>query len=101
MSKWFGLLADLLIIAILAWPITMGNWPGQLFLPVLTIGLLRLAALIWPGAAQKLVNDRAIFVAAMAVLTAFDLAELGLGAISLAIVTLSLYFQRDSQITRA
>lgn len=99
--KWFGLLEDLFLIGALSWPFIVAEAATELFLPVLTIGMLRLGERTWKAPLSRLLTDRGIFALFMAGISAFDLVDLGLGGISLVILALSLYFQRESQITRA
>lgn len=99
--KWLGLLVDLLLVGALSWPFMVDEAVTELFLPVLAIGMLRLGETVWKKPLSRLLTDRAIFALAMAGMSTFDLVDLGLGGISLVIMALSLYFQRDSQITRA
>lgn len=99
--KWLGLLVDLLLVGVLSWPFVAANAVAQLFLPVLAIGMLRLGEKGWKAPLSRLLTDRAIFALFMAGMSTFGFADLGLGGISLVILALSLYFQRESQITRA
>jgi len=55
----------------------------------------------WKAPLSRLLTDRGIFALFMAGISAFHLVDFGLGGISLVILALSLYFQRESQITRA
>ena len=99
--KWFGLLKDFFLIGALSWPFIVAEAATELFLPVLAIGMLRLGERTWKAPLSRLLTDRGIFALFMAGISAFHLVDLGLGGISLVILALSLYFQRESQITRA
>ena len=99
--KFFSLLIDLLLVGILAWPLLSADAMTQLFLPVLAIGMLRLGEKLWAGPLSAFLADRAIFALFMAGMSTFGFADIAMAGISLVILALSLYFQRDSQITRA
>lgn len=99
--KWFGLLVDLALIGALSWPFMAADAATELFLPVLAIGMLRLGERTWKAPLSRLLTDRGIFALGMAGISAFELVDFGLGGISLVILALSLYFQRETQITRA
>jgi hypothetical protein len=99
--KWFGLLKDFFLIVALSWPFIVAEAATELFLPVLAIGMLRLGERTWKAPLSRLLTDRGIFALFMAGISAFHLVDLGLGGISLVILALSLYFQRESQITEA
>ncbi len=100
-SAWQNLLFDLLIVVLLAWPVDLQNFPQRLFLPVLLLLSCRLGSKIWRNPFAQILSDRSVIAALLAVATALGVQNLTIGAISLSVLALSLYFQSKNRITQA
>ena len=94
-------LIDVAIVAILVWPVEGLTTLSSLFLPLAFIGTLRLAVKIWPARYAKLLNDRALLSLALMAASLFAQQNALAEGLTLTIIALSLYFKRESQITRA
>ena len=95
------ILLDIAIIAVFAWPFDASNLLQSLFLPLALIGKLRLGAKIWPDPYARVLNDRVLLSLSLLGATIFGQPHAIAGGLTLLIIALSLYFKRDSQLTRA
>ena len=95
------ILVDIAIITVFAWPFDASNLLQSLFLPLALIGKLRLGAKIWPDPYARVLNDRVLLSLSLLGATIFGQLHAMAGGLTLLIIALSLYFKRDSQLTRA
>lgn len=86
-------LVDTVLIAVLALPMTLTDASERLYLPVLLIGLLRLAELLAPERAQPLLSDRVTLSALLAVSAVLGVIPQTIAALTLIVLAASLIFR--------
>ncbi|MFZ9395919.1 MAG: hypothetical protein ACO25F_07665 [Erythrobacter sp.] len=94
-------LVDLALLAVLALPRNAPEPLERLFLPVLLLGLLRLAASLAPPQWRASWNDRTPLVLVLLLAGWFDALQPSLALLCLTALGFCLYSRRDLQITQA
>lgn len=94
-------LLDLALLAVLTLPATAYNALERVFLPLMLIGLLRLAATLAPARGENAWRDRTSVAFVLLVSAWFGSLEQTMAALCVATLGFCLFFRRKSQITLA
>lgn len=100
-DKWLKLATDLALVALLAWPFDLTNAFASLFLPLVTIGLIRIGAVICRSPFDTVLEGRGLLVLGLAIAHQFLIGEQFLQVLILLVLSITLFFQGKSKITRA
>lgn len=96
-----GVLIDLALVAVLALPLERADALERLFLPLMLMGLVRLAAILAPTAWRASWSDRSLLALILLGAAWLGVLDRSLAALSLVTLAYCLFFRRDSQITQA
>lgn len=94
-------LLDLVLALLLAMPLTAANWPESLFLPIMLIGLLRLAEGMARSPWNMVWRDRTLLAILLLPASWFGLMQATIAGLCLFGLAFSLFFRRNLQITQA
>lgn len=94
-------LLDIALLAVLALPATAFNALDRLFLPLMLVGLLRLAATLAPARWENAWRDRTSVALILLVAAWFGSLEQAMAVLCVATLGFCLFFRRKSQITLA
>ena len=92
-SRYIRDLIDILLIVCLAVPLVLETAHEKLFLPVIMIGLLRLAASMSSERYKPLINDRVVLVMFLAVGAWFGVLPETMGGLAMIGLIAALFFQ--------
>lgn len=94
-------LVDLTLVVVLALPLQRIDAFERLFLPLMLLGLVRLAGMVAPAAWRALWSDRSLLALLLLGAAWLGVLDQALALLSLVTLAYCLYLRKDSQITQA